>query len=106
MIQAFNDQLSALCTTGLFSRLAEVSCIDANAVFGPMTNTYVVGPMTRQDMEKLIIRPLRPDQAILLDAYTATDPTKILVSDGVHMSPAGKTALADYLGNLMLDAAH
>jgi hypothetical protein len=106
MIQAFNDQLSALCSTGLFSQLAEVSCIDANAIFAPMTNTYVVGPMTKDDMEKLIVSRLRPDQAKLVDAYTAEDAAKLLVSDGVHMSPAGKAALADYIVNLMLDDAN
>jgi hypothetical protein len=66
-----------------------------------MGSTYVVGQMTRQQLEAELISGINAEETALLDRYTAANPNGPLIGDGVHLSTAGKTVLANYLVNLM-----
>lgn len=62
---------------------------------------HVIGLTTRNDFERSLISPLRSEAREWLDAFYAEEPNGLLLGDGVHLSVAGKDALARYLAELI-----
>ncbi len=102
-IQMFNEEITKLCTTGELSKFPQVLCIDSQSVFAEIGTAYVIGPVSRSEMESLLIKPLDPNEQEMLDFYTKTKPNGQLIGDGIHLNSIGKTVLAAYLTNLILD---
>ena len=59
-----------------------------------MGGGYLVGPMARADLEKALVVPLTAEESGMLDFYFGQNPGGAVVGDGVHLSGAGKAALA------------
>ncbi len=90
-VAAFNGAIAATCQGGA---LAHVICIDANAIFAGMGSSYLVGSTNRADLEQSLAVPLTAQETGMLDFYFGQNPTGALIGDGVHLSAAGKVALA------------
>jgi lysophospholipase L1-like esterase len=101
-IQYFNEQMARSCKEGELSKIAQVSCIDSNSVFATLGTAYVVGPMSRQEVEAFNTRPLEPQEQKDLDYYVRVNPAQPLIGDGIHLSSLGKTVLAAELVDIML----
>ncbi|MCC7447462.1 MAG: hypothetical protein IT324_08610 [Anaerolineae bacterium] len=95
-IGAFNQQIGAACAGGALA-LKQVVCVDANAIFGGMGGSHVIGPMNRDTYNQLLISPPKPDQEALVNAYFNNNPGGQIIGDGVHLSASGKSQLAAYL---------
>lgn len=100
-IAAFNQALADSCRSGELSQMPQVVCMDVNIPFAAMDNSYVVGPMSREQVAALQTRPLTVEEQDMLDYLARTNPTARLVGDGIHLSPIGKTVLASYIVNLL-----
>ncbi|MCC7209994.1 MAG: hypothetical protein IT323_22010 [Anaerolineae bacterium] len=100
-IAAFNAALAESCQGGELSQIPHVLCMDVNVPFAAMDNSYVVGPMSREQVAALQTRPLSKDEQDMLDYLARTDPDARLIGDGIHLSPIGKTVLASYIVNLL-----
>ena len=59
-----------------------------------MGTSYLVGSTNRADLEQSLAVPLTEQETGMLDFYFGQNPTGALVGDGVHLSAAGKVALA------------
>lgn len=95
-VAAFNGQIAAACAGGGLA-IPQVMCIDINSAFAGMGTGHLIGPMGRDDLEKQLFAPPAPDQGGLLNAYWGGNPGGLANGDGVHLSAAGKAALAAYL---------
>jgi hypothetical protein len=100
-IRAFNRVLADSCREGELSQIPQVLCIDMNIPFAAMENSYVVGPMSRGQVAALQTRPLTAEEQQMLDYLARTNPNALLIGDGIHLSPIGKTVLASYIVNLL-----
>lgn len=100
-IAYYNGGLAAACKDGVFSTIVQVTCMDIQPAFDNMGVNYVIGPITQQGFYSLLISDLNPTYKAWMDAYTKASPDGLLFGDGVHLSPAGKTALAIYLVNII-----
>ncbi len=90
-VAAFNGAIAAACQGGA---LAQTICVDANAIFVGMGSSYLIGSTNRADLEQALAVPLTEQESGMLDFYFGQNPTGALVGDGVHLSAAGKVALA------------
>ncbi len=99
-VAAFNAQIAAACAGGALA-LPQIRCIDPNPAFGGMGLSYLVGPMTKPELDSLLTAPPNPDQANQVSFYFGSNPSGALVGDGVHLSNAGKARLAAYLVDQM-----
>jgi lysophospholipase L1-like esterase len=97
-VAAFNGAIASACQGGA---LAQATCIDANAIFAGMGSSYLVGSTNRADLEQSLAVPLTDAETGMLDFYFGQNPTGALVGDGVHLSAAGKVALAAALARRM-----
>jgi hypothetical protein len=100
-VTTFNQQMAAACTDGALAAIKQVTCVDTGAAFASMGTSYLVGPMTRQQIESELVGALTAEENAMLDYFTSLNPNGLLQGDGVHLSASGKTVLANYLVNLM-----
>jgi hypothetical protein len=100
-VEIYNAAITAACTEGALSSLPLVSCAPINAAFEGMGIEHVIGLTTRDSFERSIISPLRADARAWLASYFENEPNGLLLGDGVHLSMAGKDALARYLTDLI-----
>jgi uncharacterized protein YraI len=100
-VATFNQQIGAACTGDTLGAFQQVACVDSGSAFGAMGLTYLVGQMSRQQLEVELIAPINAEEMALLNQFTSINPSGLLVGDGVHLSTAGKTVLAAYLVNIM-----
>lgn len=100
-VATFNQQMAAACTEGALSSIKQVTCVDTSAAFASLGTSYLVGPMTRQQIESELVSPLTAEENSMLDYFTGINPNGLLKGDGVHLNANGKMALAKYLINLM-----
>jgi|GEM_PF-1634713 hypothetical protein len=100
-VATFNQQMAAACTDGALATIKQVTCVDTGAAFASMGTSYLVGPMTRQQIESELVGSLTAEENAMLDYFTGINPNGLLQGDGVHLSATGKTVLANYLVNLM-----
>lgn len=102
-VAIFNRQFVDACDkdNGILGKLPEVTCLDSGAAFVGMGNSYVVGPISPQALQAELIAPINPDETAEINYYLSINPAGLLVGDGVHLSTAGKQALAGYLINTM-----
>jgi hypothetical protein len=100
-VATFNQQMAAACTGGPLSAIKQVTCVDTGAAFASLGTSYLVGPMTRQQIESELVDSLTAEENAMLDYFTGINPNGLLQGDGVHLSATGKTVLANYLVNLM-----
>lgn len=101
-IQFFNAQLAQTCQEGELSKMTQVTCVDSNAPFGTLGTAYVVGPMSRQEVEAFNTRPLQPQEQKDFDYFVRVNPSQPLIGDGIHLSSLGKTVLAAHIIDIML----
>ncbi len=100
-VSTFNQQIGAACAGVALGSLAPVSCVDTTSAFVGMGTSFVVGSMTRDQLQAELVSEINADETALINYYLANNPNGMLIGDGVHLSTAGKTALAGYLVNLM-----
>lgn len=100
-VEIYNAAITAACTEGALSSLPLVSCAPISAAFEGMGIEHVIGLTTRDAFERSIISPLRSDARAWLASYFEAEPNGLLLGDGVHLSVAGKDALARYLATLI-----
>lgn len=98
-IATFNQEMQKACGDGgALNAIPQASCLDISAAFAGMDVTgYVVGSMTGPQIEAAVVSSILPDEKRLLDYYISRNASGLLRGDGVHLSDAGKTALASYL---------
>ena len=101
-IALFNAAMAESCASGELAEIPQVLCIDSNAAFAELGTSYVVGPMTVEEVTAIQTRPLSPEEQEMLDYYIRTTPDGPLIGDGIHLSSFGKTVLASYIINLLL----
>jgi hypothetical protein len=100
-VAAFNQQIGAACAGDRLGSFKQVSCVDSGSAFGAMGLTYLVGQMSRQQLEAELISGINAEEVALLNHFTSINPGGLLIGDGVHLSTAGKTVLAAYIVNIM-----
>jgi hypothetical protein len=99
-VAVFNQQIAAACAGGALA-LPQVTCIDVNPAFADMGTSYLIGPVSRQDLQAMLYAPPSPDQQNTVNFYFSNNPNGKLVGDGVHLSNSGKARLAAYLVGFM-----
>lgn len=102
-VQIFNAAIAEACENGDLSDSPLVSCAPISPAFANMGMEHVIGLTTRDAFERSIISPLRSEAREWLNSFYAQEPNGLLLGDGVHLSVAGKDALARYLAQLILD---
>jgi hypothetical protein len=100
VVSAYNQQIAAACAGGSLA-LGQVTCMDINAAFVGMGTSYVVGLMTRDEINKQLVSGINADELKLFNYWADGHPGGQFIGDGVHLSYAGKVALANYLVPIM-----
>jgi serine/threonine protein kinase len=100
-ISIYNATIEASCQSGLLGRIPQVKCYPANPAFEGMGVSHVISLTTRDELLNSLVSPLRPADMMWVDGYFAGDPSGKLLGDGVHLSEAGKAALARFTVNLI-----
>src|SRR5260221_1655651 len=100
-ITQFNNAIAAACSSGDLSKAKQVTCVDSNIVLGSLGSSYVIGSITRQQLEADIQAPLDKNELDWLNAYTTAKPNGLLIGDGIHLNAAGKATMANYLVQIM-----
>jgi hypothetical protein len=100
IIATFNQHIAAACGGGSLA-LKQVQCVDANAIFGGMGTSHVLGTMSQQDLTSFLTVPPSGDATNMLNGYFGGHPGGTITGDGVHLSNAGKGQLAAYLVQFM-----
>ena len=93
-VAAFNAAIAAACSGGSLA-LPQVRCID---ISGALTGTaHLIGNMTQAEVEASLVVPPPPEHGGMLNAFWSSNPSGVLIGDGVHLSSSGKSALAAIL---------
>ncbi|MEP7285364.1 MAG: hypothetical protein ABI947_06320 [Chloroflexota bacterium] len=92
----YNKEIKLSCDIGSLSKISQVTCLNTDDAFQGMGDSYVIGPISHDDLTKNLISPLNEVQQGWLDAYFAINPDGLLTGDGIHLSLAGKVALGNY----------
>lgn len=100
-INTFNQQIGAACANGAFGKAEQVTCMDSSAAFLSLGMVYVVGPMSWTQLQAELIAPINGEETAMINFYLSQNPNGMLIGDGIHLSTAGKSALASYLVNMM-----
>jgi len=96
VISAFNQQIAAICA-GPLSAYPQVTCLNVNTAFAGMGTSYVVGPMTREQINPQLVSSINDQELKLYNNWADGHPGGLMRGDGVHLSRPGKQALASYL---------
>jgi lysophospholipase L1-like esterase len=100
-VQIFNKAIAQACEEGALSDLPLVSCAPISPAFEGLGIAHVIGLTTREAFERSLISPLRAEARAWLNSFYEEEPNGLLLGDGVHLSIAGKDALARYLAELI-----
>jgi lysophospholipase L1-like esterase len=100
-VQIFNKAIAQACEEGALSDLPLVSCAPISPAFEGLGIAHVIGLTTREAFERSLISPLRAEARAWLNSFYEEEPNGLLLGDGVHLSVAGKDALARYLAELI-----
>jgi hypothetical protein len=100
-VELFNREIGLSCNAGTLSGMSHISCVNIEDAFDGMGTNYVIKSINRQELFDTLIAPLNATQQAWLDQFFAVYPDGALVGDGVHLSAAGKTALASFLVNML-----
>jgi hypothetical protein len=100
-ITTFNQQIGQACANGVFGKTTQVICVDSGTAFLSLGTMYVVGPMSWPQLQSELIAPINGEETAMINFYLGQNPNGMLIGDGVHLSTAGKSALAGYLVNMM-----
>jgi hypothetical protein len=95
-VDAFNQQIAGACAGGALT-LQQVRCVDIAPAFSGMGNSYLIGATAASD---LINASMKPEEQAMMSQFASTNPGGLVTGDGVHLSNAGKSALAAYLANM------
>jgi lysophospholipase L1-like esterase len=102
-IAFYNSAIEASCTAGALSQIPQVVCINTREVFTGMGESYVIKMTTADELYALVAEPPANNSKALLDAYFGNNPAGQILGDGVHLSPAGKRRLAEFLVQTILN---
>lgn len=94
-VNSFNGAIAAQCNGGALAR-PNVICVDAASLFAGGTG-HLSGPLGRDEFRNGLIAPMSAEEEGFFNSYFAANPNGQLTGDGVHLSAAGKTALAAHL---------
>ncbi len=100
-VQIFNAAIREACTEGALSGLPLVTCAPISPAFEGMGIAHVIGLTTREAFERSLVSPIRAEARDWLRSFYEQEPNGLLLGDGVHLSVAGKEALARYLAQLL-----
>jgi hypothetical protein len=96
-VDAYNHEIGLSCNYGSLAAMPQVACVSTSEAFESMNENYVIGMISRQDLYDTLIAPLSEIYTAWLEQYYAVHPDGKLQGDGVHLSVAGKKALAAFL---------
>jgi lysophospholipase L1-like esterase len=96
-IEAFNAALAEACQPeGRFGGAPQVTCVDIRPYFESFDDTaYVLKETTRTEFEAALYRSTARTPQI--QAYFEENPDGVIMGDGIHLSLAGRDALARQL---------
>ncbi len=93
-VPVFNEAIFEACVEGgRFQKLAEVTCLDVDAVFAEMDNTHVVTDVGQSLFYAILVEPVIGQAGDAFRIYWEQNPTAVVHGDGMHLSEAGKAAL-------------
>jgi hypothetical protein len=95
-VAAFNAAIAAACGGGALA-LPQVRCVDISGALGSMGTAHLIGNMSQSEVEVQLVVPPSPDQGGMLNAFWSSNPSGVLIGDGVHLSSSGKGTLAAIL---------
>ncbi len=96
-VDAYNNEIGLSCNFGSLAAMPQVACVNTGEAFAGMDENYVIGMIARQELRDTLIAPLSEIYTAWLEQYYAVHPDGLLQGDGVHLSVAGKKALAAFL---------
>lgn len=96
-VGAFNAQIAAACSGGGLAH-PNVVCIDTSAAVAGVS--YLAGNVTWQDLTAALASPLSAEEENFMHAFF-NNGGALATGDGVHLSGAGKTAIAAYVVQFM-----
>lgn len=97
-ITLFNETLLAACEPqGSLGEIAKVHCLETAPLFADMNNQHVVLGGTRDDILGGLYEPIPADVLPYFEVFWRDHPDGWILGDGVHLSPLGKTILAQAL---------
>lgn len=96
-IDIYNRAIGESCTAGGLSSLPQVVCANAQELFSDMGEGHVIRYTGRDELYALMIQPPSENAQTILNAFFNSNPGGQVLGDGVHLSPAGKTRLAEFV---------
>jgi lysophospholipase L1-like esterase len=96
-IDIYNRAIRESCTAGSLSSLPQVVCVNAQELFIDMGEGHVIRYTGRDELYALMIEPPSDNAQAILNAFFNSNPGGQVLGDGVHLSPAGKTRLAEFV---------
>jgi hypothetical protein len=99
-VSTFNAQIASACSSGALL-LPQVRCVDVGPAFAGMGSSYVLGATSQLDLSLMLAEPVSGDVQNMLSSYFGSGSNKTINGDGVHLTNAGKAALAAYLQGMM-----
>lgn len=100
-VDLYNAEMQIVCEQGRLKSLPQVICLDTRQAFVGLGIDYVIGPTGRDMLFDSIVTPLNAESTAWVNNYFSGNPTGQLLGDGVHLSTAGKQALANYLVSMI-----
>lgn len=97
----YNREIDQACLSGPLSKLPQVVCANTNDAFVGLGIGHVIGPTTRDEFYASLVSGLSAQATAWVRDYFGGNPNGTMLGDGVHLSMAGKRALAAYLVGLV-----
>lgn len=99
-IDAFNAQVSEYCQPdGLVGRNPQVICVDTQAFFEDMGDSYILTGATRAEYNALMYRPTGFQKQV--EGFFEANPGGRLIGDGIHLSLAGRIRLSQRMAEMI-----
>jgi hypothetical protein len=96
-VGTFNAQIAAACNSGGLA-LPNVQCLDTSAAVAGVS--YLAGNVTWQDLSAALASPLSAEEENFMHTFF-NNGGAMATGDGVHLSGAGKAAIAAYVVQFM-----
>lgn len=100
-ILLYNNEIEKACRYGTLSTFTQVTCSELQPAFTGIEGSHVIKYTDRATLYNLMITALSADEENFINYYFSSNPGGMILGDGVHLSPLGKTALAIYVCNLL-----
>jgi hypothetical protein len=95
-VDLFNEAILAACDTWEY-----VTCVETETLFADLLdeNAHVITEVTADELDAMTFEPPEPPESDYLRVFFAANPDGVVIGDGVHLSPAAKALMVNFIVN-------